>query len=194
VPRWSAGRARERALVWLWIVMAVTAAEVVAAHWVVAVPYPAGRTGLYWMPMFALAGILAFARVRTHPICRGLGWLTIVLVLAADVLRFQTTTFADWSYDAPGRAIISRLTADHEKTGTPVSLGGSWQVEPAMNFYRVTRGLDWMAPIERRPPTPGDDYYVFMKADAGIAADLGLRTLMEDPGSGTMLAVPRGRP
>ena len=75
-----------------------------------------------------------------------------------------------------------------------MSIGGSWQLEPGLNFYRVVQRLDWMAAVERRTPARGDDYYVLLLQDAGLVDALGLRVLYRDPVVGTTVAVPRAKP
>ena len=71
---------------------------------------------------------------------------------------------------------------------TSVIVGGSWQFEPSMNFYRIKNKWDWMQPVERRRPDAPADYYVFLAEHAGLAESLGLRRLFQDPFGGSVLA------
>jgi hypothetical protein len=75
-----------------------------------------------------------------------------------------------------------------------VRLGVSWQLEPAANFYRITRGIAGLAPVTREDPRSGFDVYLLTAADRALAAELRLRTCSELPLAGTLLAAAPGLP
>jgi MFS family permease len=186
------GEPRERALMWIVAMLAGMAAATIGGHAVLHVTYPQARMALYWVPFVTLALLIAWSRTTATP-SRAAGWTLAVLVLAMDVSLFDVTTYADWIPDAPDDKLVDCIVQDHGSDRRHVTVGGSWILEPSMNFYRVTRGLDWMAPIERRPPQQGDDYYVLIEEDHDAVRRLGLRVLYEDPRSGTLVAAsPRG--
>jgi hypothetical protein len=178
---------RERALVWIVAMLAGMAAATIAGHVVIHVTYPQARMALYWIPFVTLALLIAWSRT-TATLSRAAGWVLAVLVLATDVSLFDVTTYADWIPDAPDETLVDRLVQDHGSDRRHVTVGGSWILEPSINFYRVTRGLDWMAVMERRPPQQGDDYYVLIKEDREAVRRLALRVLYEDPRTGTLVA------
>ncbi len=189
--RWTTATPRERTVAWLTASLALILTQVVVAHALLRLPYPEGRTALYWIVMTTLTAVLTVDGLASHRTLWTLAWCLIATVLIKDAALLQTRTIADVPYDAPGREIVAAIVADHAGSARRVTVGGSWQTEPSMNFYRVTRGLDWMAPVERNPPTPGYDYYVLISDDAQAARTLGLRLLFVDPKVGTILAVPR---
>jgi hypothetical protein len=190
--RWQTATDTERGLTWNAIVMAVMAAVAVLAHLVIGIRYPDGRIALYWLPPMILAAILLVS-IASSTGWRYTGGLLIAAMLANTAVHVTATRYADNWFDAANRQAIDTIVRDHASTARPVTIGGSWIFEPALNFYRVTRGLDWMAPVERRPPARGDDYYVLLREDAGFVDTLGLRVLFQDPAVGTTVAVPRAR-
>jgi hypothetical protein len=181
------GEPRERALVWIVAMLAGMAAATIGGHVGFHVTYPQARMALYWIPFVTLAVLIAWSRTTATP-SRAAGWALAVLVLAIDVSRFDVTTYADWIPDAPDEKLVDRIVQDHGSDRGHVTVGGSWILEPSINFYRVTRGLDWMAAMARRPPQQGDDYYVLIEEDHEAVRRLGLRVLYEDPRTGTLVA------
>jgi hypothetical protein len=191
--RWVDARPTERVFSWLTLALLIIALEVVAAHVVTGVLYPHSRTALYVTEIWTLAAVLAVDVLGPSLLGR-LAWVVIAVVLADDVAAFQLHRSADVAYDAAGRDIIAMIEADHAGSSRHVRLGGSWQVEPSMNFYRLSRGLDWMAVVDRDPvPSPGYDYYVIIGDDADFVRRLGLEVRYVAPDVGTILAVPAQR-
>jgi hypothetical protein len=185
--QWSA-RPREDALIWLVLVMVGMTAVALAVHFVFRLRYPQGRTALYWIPFITLAAMVAFDSTPKNLVLRLTGWMVITFVLATYVVGIQVRSYADWDFDASDDAIMTRIVADHAARSESVTVGGSWQLEPSVNFYRITRKLDWMFPMERRVPSPGYDYYVLLSRDRIFVDRLGLRVLFADPRTGTTLA------
>ena len=194
LPRWLWLKAADRALVWLVMMLAGTAVATVGAHLFLHVTYPQARMALYWIPFATLTFTLAWSRLAGRRFAHAAGWAVALVVLAVDLSLFDVTTYADWIPDAPDAALVDAIVTDHGAGGRQASIGGSWILEPSMNFYRVTRRLDWMSPMTRRPPEPGDSYYVLAKSDRDAVNRLRLRVLAEDRQTGTLVATTFGAP
>ncbi len=186
--RWASLSPGDRAPAWMFLVVAGTAMATIAAHVLVGVTYPQGRMALYWIPLVTLAAILAFACTRAGSVPRAAGWMVVALVLATDISLLQVTTYADWIADAPDRMLVDRMVDDHRGSDRRVTVGGSWILEPSINFYRATWHLDWLASMERQDPSSGNDYYVLIREDREAVDRLGLRVIATDPHTGTQLA------
>ena len=178
----------ERGAVWFGTMLAAMAVAAWAVHSLTGLPYPQGRTALFWVPLWTVAGVASMASAAPRSLTRTLGWVVLVALLVNELARLPTTSYADWPYDAAGRQMVARLVADHGDSPRLVTIGGSWQFEPTLNFYRRTRALSWLKRVERRPPRPGNDYYMFTSQEAALVDTLGLDVLLVDGESGTVLA------
>ena len=172
-----------------------SAAALLLAHALWAVPFPVDRTGIYFLALVPLA-MAALADSGTgngalHKVFAatfyGLGLASLVLFAA----EFNIRSFQVWEYDADTRQIAGRL-AQLATGGQPnsVRVGASWQLEPSLNFYRDKDRLTWMLPVERGSLVPGAGFYVLMAADRPVIGTLELKTMEEWPRSGSVLAVP----
>ena len=100
-----------------------------------------------------------------------------------------------WPHDAAARQAmrsVAGLAAPAPRES--VRMVVSWPLEPAVNFYRVTRQIDGLAPVSRARPAPGADLYYLLEADRQVTQELGLTVCREYRHAGTLLAVPAGAP
>jgi hypothetical protein len=188
VTRWRAIDSRERAAVWLVAMLLGMASATVAAHVLFHMSYPQARMALYWIPFVTLTLLAAWSGTAAATPLRWAGWVLATSVLAVDLSLCDVSTYADWIADAPDETLIQHIVQDHGTAGRRATVGGSWVLEPSINFYRITKRLDWMDEMERRPPQKGDDYYVLIKQERDVVDRLGLRVLYEDHRTGTLVA------
>lgn len=165
---------------------------VVVAHAALGVLYPEGRTGLYWIPLFVLNYLAVVG------LAAGKRWFQAILVapvliaVAQFIAQFHVTYYADWMYGARSKEMVHTIIARHASAPRPsVIIEGSWQFEPAVNFYRELYRLDWLKPMERGEPLPGADYYIFLPQDVRFVDALRLTPLYRDDLEGSVLAAPR---
>jgi hypothetical protein len=160
------------------------AAAFVTAHFLAGVQYPQDRTGIYWVPLFALSTFALAGRVR---IARAALSAAAVLCIVQFVLLFRVSYYGAWPADAQLKHVISVLRS-RETGARRVRIAGSWPLEPSLNFYRTVYRLDWMEPVVRGPADAPGDYHVFWSSDAGVVEKLHLTVLYQDPLSGMVLA------
>lgn len=152
-----------------------------AAHRIVGMPYPFGRTGLYLIPLFTLA-LLAAGRWGLGP---------LILMAAVYLFEIPTGDYSEWEYLSGTKTLVRTLGVRHAATPErTIRLGGSWQAAPGVNFYRAKRNWVWLAPMERTDPQPGCDFYLLIAEDAAVLERLHLRVIEKDARSGMVLAVP----
>ncbi len=185
--RWTSLPQIERALILIAGSMLVAFLGVVAAHLILNVPYPESRTGIYWIPLLTLSGLLLAQLWPSATIALAVPMAACIAVYAAE---FRVSYYADWPYNQDSKT-IAKLMRDHKPTADrKVVVAGSWQLEPSVNFYRVSDHLDWMAEMERGTPKPGADFYVLLKQDSHWISDLHLKVLYQGKQSETILAQP----
>jgi uncharacterized membrane protein len=166
---------------------AVSAVLLLVLHFAAGLLYPVDRTGLYFLPAAALTLALfggeAWPRAARVP---ALALTAAVVVCFAAQIRWQW--YSTWRYDADTARFAERLEQERERNPT-ARIAHSWELEPALNFYRITRGYQRLPEFERNPVGPGADLYVLIPKDQKDAQPLGLRTVYRGPASGSVLAV-----
>lgn len=158
---------------------------VLALHLAFDFPYPAERTGIYFVPALTLA-LAAFCalpqRALQNAVCA-----ILLLSIACFALQFDPRFFFVWRYDADSSRIAQRL-AELARARPAAGFDNSWELEPSLNFYRVTRHLDSLSPFTRNGLSPGYDYYALAPQDRGLVRDLSLTILYQGPVSGALIA------
>jgi hypothetical protein len=185
--RWIASTLTERAILLTGGSMLIAFVAVLAGHILFDVPYPEGRTGIYWIPLLAFTG-LALAKLW-H---RATIYLAIPMAacIAMYLAQFRVSYYADWPYDRDDRT-IANLIAERKPTASRKAIvEGSWQLEPSINFYRISDHLDWLQEVERATPKPGADFYLLLAQDSHFVNDLKLKVVFQGKQSGTILATP----
>jgi hypothetical protein len=187
LSHWTNSTLMERSLALSGGAMLIAFVAVVVAHVLLDVPYPEGRTGIYWIPLLTLAGLaLAKLQERLTPILA----VPLAACIAIYIAQFRVSYYADWPYDRDDRAIANLIREHKPAADRKAVVQGSWQLEPSTNFYRVSDHLGWLAEMERATPKPGADFYVLLSQDAHFVNDLHLKTVFQGKESGTILAQP----
>jgi len=164
-----------------------SAAILAGWHTLAGVPYPADRTGLYFLVLapLALAGVGDRRRGATQVAAYALA----VVFTVQFALQFDTRRFLIWEYDADTKQIVARLAQDvKDKRPGAVRVSASWLLEPSLNFYRRAWRLAWMQEVAREPVKAGADYYILIDSDREAVRSLGLRKIYQGPISGVVLA------
>lgn len=155
----------------------------IVVNWnLLGVLYPSARTGIYWAPFVTLA-VLGLIRKKYVGI-PALAFALVSIGLFAG--GFTTGYYAEWKYDRQTKDVARMIAARHGQR--EVRLGASWELESSMNFYRRRFRLAWLKPVEGTGPDGDYDYYYLMARDAGMIEKRGLRMLLRDPETGSVLA------
>jgi dolichyl-phosphate-mannose-protein mannosyltransferase len=187
VSEWTASTLLERVIALVGGSMLIAFIAAVAAHLLLDVPYPEGRTGIYWIPLLTFSG-LALAKLWE----RATVFLAVPMAacIAMYIVQFRVSYYADWPYDRDSSTIANLIRDRKPAADRKAVIEGSWQLEPSVNFYRVSDHLDWVAEVERATPKPGADFYLLLAQDAHFVSDLRLKVLFQGKQSGTILAQP----
>ncbi len=157
------------------------------AHVTLQMPYPADRTGIYFLPLVSLTLIGLASSIPSKPGAMAAYAVTGIL-LVQFAAQWNVRKFLVWEYDADTREIANRISENAGgKSANSIRVGGSWQLEPALNFYREKNSWAWMQPVTRAPLTERFDYYAVATWDRPAVTALGLTTLYQGPTSGTLL-------
>jgi hypothetical protein len=172
------------------LTLAASFLGLVAAHLLFGLNYPVERSGLYFVPLFAIAWAIAADRIPGKPLARVQAVIAGLLILQFAT-QLQTGYFAPWKFDMDAKQVAMLLQkASQGKPEQSVGVSSDWRHQPAMEFYRQDLHLAALKPIERQEQVAlsGFDYYVLQDPDRASLETHHLRVLFSDPGTGIVLA------
>jgi hypothetical protein len=149
--------------------MALTITLLIVAHTTADVLYPRERTGLYFVPLIVLTLASAADWARSRVVrWAAAGVLCLLTVTAFE--QFTTASYGQWRYDAGSRRIAELIASRASSYARAVRVATTEHLyQPALEFYRVTRYPDRLAPVVDGfdPTNTGDiDMVVVTTADA----------------------------
>jgi len=126
-----------------------------------------GRTGIFFLPLFTLLWIYGLEALRSALPEAGRAMARVGFVASASALALHSAFAANLSYthgwrcDADTVAVVEALEEDYGALAgfpMPVRMGSDWRQAPVLNYYRVTRELNWLARAHRHGPNPAYVY------------------------------------
>ena len=157
----------------------LTAAALVSAHRLWAIPYPMNRTGLYLAPLACL-GSFGLASLLPGRIFRFAALAVAALVVILYIGEFRMGVYREWPQDSGVKSVVRILR--REAFGRQVRIAASADLDPVVSFYRARYRLSNWEPIRHQPVNGAFDYYVLDAHDAGIVEERHLQVLYQDPG------------
>lgn len=183
----------QESLVSMNFLLIVISIAIEAQHLILKADYPVARFSIFLFPLFTMhlalfvQYLISLGYKRVPLIVFG----TISLISALSFWsKANLSTSAEWAYDAKTKDMLESLTEYREHigdNGTNVSLGINWLFEPTINFYRITRKLDWLNAVDREGIKESDDYLYLLKADFDALQTSNYETIEEFPLSGSVL-------
>jgi ABC-type transport system involved in multi-copper enzyme maturation permease subunit len=138
-------------------------------HVIIGADYPIARFSIFLFPVFMVQiGFLVhyLMSLKYEKVI-----LTVIVSLALVSMigfwqRANLYSSVEWAYDTNTKNMIQSLEA-HRESNNPdkedIKLGVNWLFEPTINYYRVTKGMDWLLPADRNGISKNDDYYYIFK-------------------------------
>jgi hypothetical protein len=172
------------------LTLVTTLLGLAAAHYLFDVKYPADRTGMHLVLLFALAWAVAVDGTRNKPVI----WVHVVLgvfVTVQFVTQFHLVFFQSWKFDMDSRTVAQQLKAACEgRPANSVALSCTEKHQPSLEFYRECLGIRALQPVLRRisAPLSGFDFYVLNYPDTLGVETAQLRVLYTGPQTGVILA------
>lgn len=138
-------------------------------HWLFGVDRMEGRFAMFLVPSLVLLLPLQLSLLRGTP----LRWAALSVMapcVAWSVLRFPDHFGPDhsveWAYDLRTKEAMEVLATDHSKDIAGqghVHIGNTWLLEPTINYYAGSRGLDWLGRAHRDGFSADDDYRMVVR-------------------------------
>jgi uncharacterized membrane protein len=189
---WIGAKRRDVVFLLAAIPAAASALAWLGLHWIADLPYPMDRTGVYFVPLVTIVLIRMTALPARVASAAAYALATILVVVFAS--QFDTRKFVVWEYDADTRQLVQEIAKRRAPNARAVRVGGSWQLEPSLNFYRSKNNwAAWMGPVDRQAVNAPADFYALIPQDREAIRTQGLAQLWEGPVSHTVLAAPPPR-
>ncbi|MBF0276280.1 MAG: hypothetical protein HQM13_00755 [SAR324 cluster bacterium] len=139
----------------LFVVLALTGLSVmstIAQHCLFQTKFLVDRTGIFFIPMFALIASFTFSGVISiSQRFRNFSYTVLIFFTLMTILHFfNASNFTHvllWKNDADTKAMMSVLVDDYQKSGgenAPIKFYATEYYQPAIDFYRQTLQLDWL--------------------------------------------------
>ncbi len=157
-------------------------------------PFPADRTGLYFLPLVALI-LVGLAHVWSGPgpwrVASIAAYVMGVLLAVHFATEIDPRKFLVWEYDADTRELSQYLAAHRPQGQAIVRVGGSWQLQQSLAYYAVMQNWTW-AELRKGEPTADLDFFALTPWDrTKVEKEFGLKEIYIGPVSGSALAVPQ---
>lgn len=162
-------------------------------HLILGIDYPIARFSIFLFPLFIIHfGFLLFYFISSgsKKLVPTLAICLVLLSLTNIGLNANFRSCAEWQFDMETKNMIQKLIAQHERDGIPakkIKLGINWLFEPSINFYRQTKNLIWLMPVDRKGITKEDDYYYIFKEDLNQLKPDAYEIVFEFPETNTLL-------
>ena len=181
----------------LLLMLASAVALPLAQHRLLGTLFPLDRAALFYLPLYAAALLSAShllwrisRRRRARAAALALPTLLAALMLWHFQRSFNLHSCYLWWFHAHDREAIELVERDRglHFRGRTVRLANSWMMEPTLNFYRHTRGYDWLEPLTRVPvKEAGGDYVYAFAVDVKELPEAGRTVLATYPDTQTVL-------
>ena len=168
-------------------------AMIILLHVIQGADYPVARFSIFLFPLFMVhTGCLVHYLMSLKH--RKVTLTAVSFLALASLISFwhkaDLYESLEWAYDSKTRQMVQALT-DYRETEQPgtrdIKLGIHWHFEPTVNFYRITRGLDWLLPVERDGLNHNDDYFYIYRDQLHQLDSSGYKIIEEYASIHTML-------
>lgn len=150
------------------------------------IAYPVGRFACFLYPLFIvqlgffLLFIKEYYAIKFIPV---FGVLLAILSGINFIRNANLNKLAQWGYDGDTKKMLLALEAHYEQLypnqEKEVKLGINWLFEPTINFYRTTKNIHWLAPVDRSGPTGKFDYYYVFNQEVELLQSHNLEIIKE---------------
>jgi hypothetical protein len=161
-----------------------TLTGLMAAHHIAGVPYPLGRTGIYWVPLVTL---LVMALVKRWPLLQVPTLVLALLCVVQYVYQWNPRYYREWSSDAALVRIANsiRQSQPHQ---AHIKIRAASTLYQGLNFYRrKNRWRDWDE-VQLDATKGPADFRVLLPTDTSLVQSLQLKVIYRDEPTGIVVA------
>jgi hypothetical protein len=155
-------------LVWILVLILIPT----ALHYAIQMGFAKDRAAQYWILVGAFLTVFTFNKIilsKENQIIRMILIFTssilIILNTIVFISHFNLNHSIIWKSDADVKNALQTIGKLNMKKGSK-TLGISWTLEPSVNYYRETKSLYWLKPVNRDGISGAYDYYLFFDQDS----------------------------
>ncbi|MDR3681423.1 MAG: hypothetical protein P4L41_15760 [Flavipsychrobacter sp.] len=165
----------------------------VIQHYILDNDYFIGRFALFLYPLFILNVCFSFRIIHNNfpKIVITVGNIFGIILLINFLYNANVKSYLDWEYDSDTKHMMNILEKHHDKyaMGQNIKLGITWYFEPTVNFYRITKKLDWLEPADREGLLKSDNYIYAEKNEVANFKTMRQQVLFSSEGGATLVYI-----
>ena len=178
-------------------IISLTTLSIIFQNILFGTPFVMGRTAIYFIPLFTIFVFILWKsiinnetlkfRIIPHVALTVCG----VMILSHYVSCVNLSHTFDWKYDAAAKAAIHDIMVmekDLKSKNGQITIGATWWLSPAMNYYLLSHGSQYQL-VDRNGPDGIFDYYYVYKDDKDILIKRNVDIINHYDISNTLLGV-----
>lgn len=141
-------------------------------HFTIEVGFAKDRAAQYWILVGGFIAIFTFnefIQSKVNQIIRfsyiSVTSTLITINIIVFISHFNLHHSIIWKSDADVKTALQTIERLNIKKGSK-TLGISWTLEPSVTYYRETKSLYWLKPVNRDGISGDYDYYLFFDGDS----------------------------
>ena len=150
------------------LIIVIILLEIIVQHFLFNYDYFKDRFALFLYPLVVLNFsylIYYILTTRIKYIAIAFCFLSILPFSKNLYNNLNLKSYKDWRYDMNTKKMLAELDNHLKETNynkTQIQLGINWLFEPTINFYRTTKNMEWLKPVDREGLKKDDDFnYLF---------------------------------
>lgn len=152
------------------LLLVIVSIVIISLHYITGADYPVDRFSVYLFVLHTLhyAFVMRFlSSIKYKKLITASITATAVISFLSFWQKTDLDSSTEWAYDMNTKRMMQTLEKHHtqHENGERVNIGVNWLFEPTVNYYRITKDLDWLEPVDREPLNPKDDYYYISLED-----------------------------
>lgn len=174
------------------LLMIFISVAIVLQHFLFGADYPISRFSLYLFPLFIvnLGFLLAYFKPKIKSTFAILFFGLALISTFSFIKNADFNSCSEWGYDMETKNMMQELSIQHrisKNDSTVVKLGVNWLFEPTANYYRESKKLSWLLPVNRDGLSPDDDYCYIFKNEIKDLNCVDYKVIKEFQGPNTVL-------